>query len=137
VPLITETDLRHLYAWHRDLLTIALLDHSRAPRIPDDAGPPAGSSQLERQNGLFLAIARLTGNPEHLVALEALAGRLEPVQRLEGALLDAVEEETNQIAAALRNGDRKLLRRTLVHYHRRRARIVPELLERLYRHDPH
>jgi hypothetical protein len=74
----------------------------------------------------------MSGNPEHLHAFEALADRLEPFRRLEGALLDAVEEETEQIGAALRSADRAQLRRALVRYHRRRERIVPELLERLY-----
>jgi DNA-binding GntR family transcriptional regulator len=134
VPLITETDLRHLYSWHRDLLGIALIDHSLAPRPLDERDEDP--SELERQNGLFFTIARLTGNPEHLLALESLADRLEPAQRLEAGLLDAVEEETEEIAAALKEGDRKRLRRALVHYHRRRARIVPELLDRLYHHSP-
>jgi DNA-binding GntR family transcriptional regulator len=135
VPMITETSLRHLYSWHRDLLTLALLDRSAAALSQAEGDCSDGGSEVERQNGLFFAIARLTGNPEHLLALESLTHRLEPAQRLEGAFLDAVEEETNEIAAALRMCDRKQLRRALVHYHRRRARIVPELLERLYRHE--
>jgi DNA-binding GntR family transcriptional regulator len=137
VPLVTETSLRHLYAWHRDLLTLALLNRARAPSTPTESEQLDDSDQIERQNGLFFTIASLTGNPEHLIALEALTHRLEPVQRIEGALLDAVEEETDAIEGALRAGDRRQLRRALVHYHRRRTRIVPELLERLYRHEQH
>jgi hypothetical protein len=55
------------------------------------------------------------------------------VQRFETALLDAIAEETSDIADALKSGDRRRLRNALLRYHRRRERIVPELLGRLYR----
>lgn len=78
-------------------------------------------------------LVRLTGNPEHIAALETVTERLEPVQRFETALLDAIAEETSDIADALKSGDRRRLRNALLRYHRRRERIVPELLGRLYR----
>lgn len=133
VPMLTETMLRHLYAWHRDLLLLAILNRRAEiaqPNVwPDVSGETAS---YERRNHVFLALAQSTNNPEHLIALRTLTERLEPAQRLEGALLDAVEEETAQIVAALHKRDRRALRRSLIHYHRRRERIVPELLERLY-----
>ena len=133
VPMLTETMLRHLYAWHRDLLLLAILDRRAEMAQPDvwpDVSPETAS--YERRNHVFLALAQATNNPEHLIALRTLTERLEPVQRVEDALLDAVEEETAQIVTALHKRDRKALRRSLIHYHRRRERIVPELLERLY-----
>jgi DNA-binding FadR family transcriptional regulator len=78
-------------------------------------------------------LVRLTGNPEHIAALETVTDRLEPVHRFETALLDAVAEETSDIADALKSGERRRLRNALLRYHRRRERIVPELLGRLYR----
>ena len=133
VPMLTETMLRHLYAWHRDLLLLAILNR-RAEIAQLDIWPdvPGESASYERRNHVFLALAQATNNPEHIMAMRTLTERLEPVQRLEDALLDAVEEETAQIVAALHDRDRKALRRSLIHYHRRRERIVPELLERLY-----
>lgn len=131
VPMMSETTLRHLYAWHRDLLILALVNRwTLVP--PERAGPAPGSgAPSEDRSALFLILARMSGNPEHLHAYEALADRLEPFQRIEGALLDAIEEETQQIATALREGDRAQLRRSLVRYHRRRERIVPAILEYL------
>jgi DNA-binding GntR family transcriptional regulator len=135
VPILTETTLRHLYAWHRDLVELAI-----ANRMPDRAAEPepmrdTGSSVQPalhgRSNALFLALAAATGNPEHAIALRNLTERLEPVQRLEDELLDAVEEETDRIVAALQSGDRRALRKSLVQYHRRRERIVPELIGHL------
>ena len=133
VPMLTETMLRHMYAWHRDLLLLAILNR-RAELAQPDIWPDVTdeTASYERRNHVFLALAQATNSPEHLIALRTLTERLEPVQRLEDALLDAVEEETAQILAALHQRDRKGLRRSLINYHRRRERIVPELLERLY-----
>lgn len=135
MPLLTETMLRHLYAWHLDLLLLAFMKR-RAITIAEQAGAPRPDDQSavhERQNDIFLALARSTGNPEHLAALEALTQRLEPVQRLEEAFLDETEAETAAIVQAVQAHDRGALRRVLVRYHRRREKIVPELLERMSR----
>jgi DNA-binding GntR family transcriptional regulator len=134
VPMMTETMLRHLYGWHLDLLLLAVLKH----RTADISAEPvlteglAQSAAYERQNLLFMELARAAGNPEHVAALEALSHRLEPVQRLEQYFLGETEAETAEIVRALRARDRKALRSSLVRYHRRRLRIVPELLSRLF-----
>jgi DNA-binding GntR family transcriptional regulator len=132
-PMLTETVLRHLYAWHLDLLLLAVTKQ-RSMRLTD----PNVASELniehslrERQNAIFLELARTSGNSEHVIALQGLGERLEPVQRLEDRLLDALEHETMEISAAIRSGNRNSLRRSLVRYHRRRERIIPELLAML------
>lgn len=136
VPMLTETTLRHLYAWHRDLLLLAVASR-RGRGLLSGAELAADRTSEDRPeclSALFLAIAQTTGNPEHVTALEALEERLGPLQHLETLLLDAVEEETAEIVAAVESGDARALRAALVRYHRRRERIVPELLERLYSH---
>lgn len=133
VPMLTETMLRHLYAWQHDLLLLAILSRRAAVNQPEL--PPETSDRSlalhERCNAAFLALARSTGNPEHLTALATLTERIEPVQRLEDALLDAAEEESDGIVSAIASGDRRHLRKALLHYHRRRERIVPEVISRL------
>ena len=133
VPMLTETMLRHLYGWHLDLVLLAIANRRPPSELVDDrfAAMSQDGEARHRQNALFLAMARMTRNPEHVLAIEALVDRLEPVQRLEALLLDALDDETREILAALQANDRKALRRALVRYHRRRAAIVPELLERL------
>ena len=133
VPMMTETTLRHLYAWHHDLLLLAILNRKQAPAQTEiqTEDPNRGMALHERCNAAFLALARSTGNPEHLNALATLTERIEPVQRLEDALLDAAEEESAEILTAIDGADRKRLRKALLHYHRRRERIVPELISRL------
>jgi DNA-binding GntR family transcriptional regulator len=133
VPMMTETMLRHLYGWHLDLLLLAVLNH-QAAALAEEIMADGGQAELaayQRQNLLFLAIARTTGNPEHVAALEALSGRLEPVQRLEQYFLDETDAETSEILRALQTNDRRALRRSLLRYHRRRLRIIPELLSRM------
>jgi DNA-binding GntR family transcriptional regulator len=133
VPMMTETLLRHLYGWHLDLLLLAVLKQ-RAATVAKEVVPNCGeveSQAFERQKILFLALARTAGNSEHVAALEALSDRLEPAQRLEQDFLDETEAETNDILRALQLNDRKALRRGLIRYHRRRLRIIPELLARM------
>ena len=133
VPMLTETTLRHLYAWHHDLLLLAILGRklpASEPELPPEISDRS-TALHERCNAAFLALARSSGNPEHLIALATLTERIEPVQRLEDALLDAAEEESAGIVAAITSGDRRLLRKALIHYHRRRERIVPEVISRL------
>jgi hypothetical protein len=55
---------------------------------------------------------------------------MEPYQRFEDEMLDAVQEETEAIAAAVSAGNPKALRKGLINYHRRRVRLVPELIGR-------
>lgn len=134
VPAMSEPLLRHLYGWHLDLLLLAVIkQRSAAPVEPVAASGEAKPPTHERQNHLFLALVRTTGNPEHAAALEALGHRLEPVRRLEHLLLDETQSETDQIVQALQSNDRRALRSSLVRYHRRRERIVPELLALLLR----
>jgi DNA-binding GntR family transcriptional regulator len=130
VPMLTETTLRHLYGWHLDLLLLALMKRRAAAAAQLEASD-AELPVHERQNALFLALAQSAANPEHVFALRSLADRLEPIQRLEEQFLDELEDETNEIARAIRVNDRKALRRSLVRYHRRREQIVPDLLARM------
>ena len=132
VPMLTETILRHLYAWHRDLLLLAIA-RRRAAYASELVGMAdhADGALHERQNAMFIAVAEASGNPEHVDVLRSVLDRLEPLQRIEQCFLDSVETEMAQISAAIRSGDRRALRRSLVQYHRRRERIVPELLARL------
>ena len=137
MPIMTETLLRQLYGWHLDLLLLALMNHQATL-----FGEPAQLDQRpteashERVNQLFLLLAQNAGNPEHVQALRTLIERLGPVQRIEQAFLDGTEAETDEIVAALQTRDRRALRRSLLQYHRRRDRIVPELLAGLLEHEP-
>jgi DNA-binding GntR family transcriptional regulator len=131
MPMLTETTLRHLYAWHRDLLLLAAAKHAAVEAL-EEAGGEAASPVHERRNAVFAALAQSSGNPEHVHALDAVMARLEPIQQLEESFLDGMDAEIAQICEAVRSNDRSALRKSLVRYHRRRERIVPDLLSRLH-----
>lgn len=137
VPVMTETMLRHLYGWHHDLLLLALMKH-RKTALADHPAANRGRKDIplhEHPNAVFLALVRTAANPEHVAALESLLERLEPVERLEQLFLDETESETAEILRALQAHDSNALRRSLTHYHRRRLKIVPALIDQLTHHD--
>lgn len=138
VPMLTETMLRQLYGWHRDLLLLAAMKRQALPPVgaAARAGGDPGASVHDRQNALFLALVRSAGNAEHAAALESLSHRLEPAQRFEQLFIERTEEETAEILRALSANDRTGLRRSLASYHRRRERVVPELLTALLQSGP-
>lgn len=129
-PTMTEATLRHLYSWHRDLLLLAVM-HQRSAAFAEPIEMDEGRPEYQRQNDLFLNLVRLTANPELAAALESLTYRLEPVQRLEQMFLEGTADETDEIVRALQAHDWSALRRSLVQYHRRREKIVVELLAQL------
>jgi DNA-binding GntR family transcriptional regulator len=127
-PMLTETMLRHLYAWHLDILLLAIARHRAGhERTGEDQ---TGLDPPEGLGAVLAGLAAESGNPEHLAAFRNVTERLEPFQRLECEFLDATGPESVQIIAAVRAGDRRELRKRLARYHRRRARIVPELIAR-------
>lgn len=131
VPLVTERMLRHLYAWHLDLLLLATARRHWEEAVreeADGASMPEPASHLDRQNALFLKLAEAGGNPEHLLVLRGLIDRMQPYQRYEEILLGTVQADTDAIAVAIASGDRKALRKSLIAYHRTRERLVPELI---------
>ena len=127
VPACSEILLRHLYAWHQDLLLLAL---SRRPTLPpallEKEGP--ASQPQDTIDELVASIASTGGNPELLHALRSVRARLEPFAPVERLLLSSIEAENQAILEASRSGDRRALRTALVRYHRRRNRLVPEIL---------
>lgn len=131
-PLLTESMLRHLYGWHLDILLLAIARRKAEREVHVDRAQD--EPLFERLDAIFASLAAASDNPEHFAALRNLTERLEPYRRFEREFLDAVEAETEQIASAIQANDAKGLRKALVQYHRRRDRIVPQLLARLHDH---
>jgi len=132
-PLLTESMLRQLYAWHRDLLLLAT-GRRWAERERSPVETPPGASHLQLLDAEFAGLAADSGNSELAIALRNLSERLEPYRRFEHEFLGALDAETGQIVCAIRAQDLRSLRRALDHYHRRREQIVPQLLARLHDH---
>ena len=127
MPMLSEVMLRHLYAWHLDLVLVAL--SRRKGELNRWADDRSDIDRTSRMNALFAALA--ADNPEHVAVLNNLTERLAPYRRAEEQFLDALDAEIEQILDAVRASDLRQLRKGLVNYHRRRQRIVPELLAEL------
>jgi DNA-binding GntR family transcriptional regulator len=127
VPALSESRLRHLYAWHRDLLLLALM--RRRGAVGEEAAGTITGELSEQRRLMFSTLAHSSGNPELAFAVESVGERLGGVEILADLLLDDVEAESLAIMHALHSGDTRLLRKQLLNYHRRRERIVPRLLE--------
>lgn len=133
MPPVTEVGLRHLYRWNAALLDLA----ARARSGPGAPGRVAeGESEgtpgpIEATEGLFLKVAARPGNPEHLAAIIRLNDRLRPVRQTELAVLVEPLAELEPIAAQLAGDAVLALRRSLTAYHRRRERVVGEIVAAL------
>jgi DNA-binding GntR family transcriptional regulator len=129
VPVLTEASLRHLYQWNLELLLLAVRG-SRAPVAhATEAGLPGFAE-------LALAIAQRHPNPELHSAVAQLNGRLAPTRARERPFLSDTGLEIVQLRTSLATDDPRNLRAELVAYHRRRLRIVPQLIEALAAPEP-
>jgi DNA-binding GntR family transcriptional regulator len=128
-PLVTEVGLRYLYRWNGALLEVAVRSrHARRSPQPDAS---AAAHPVEATEELFLAIAAWTGNPEHGSAIARLNDRLRPIRWTEATLTAGFGDELDAIADLVRAGAPPLLRRSLAAYHRRRERLVGEIVAAL------
>ncbi len=124
VPILTETSLRHLYDWKLELLLLAL----RSPGAP---ALPVTAADVPDIAAAALAIARRHPNPELCSAVAQLNARLAPVRAREASVLGHIEGELMELVSLLRAEELRDLRRALISYHRRRLRMVPQLIEAL------
>lgn len=139
VPMLTEAELRDLYAWKRELVDLAL---RRAPvNGGTGAAPTAPTTDMSQAPAdpasFFLGIARLSCSGEMEAAIAQLNHRLGAARRAEETLLDDLSGEMASLVRALALGQRQDLRRMLGAYHRRRQRCVPALLVAMRRRHLH
>ncbi len=128
-PLFTEIALRHLYRWNWTLLDLAARTADPGSTLPYEM------DLLERTEALFRAIARSSGNPEHVAAVARLSERLRPMRHVEAELLPGAGAEIDELAALLSDGAAGPLRRALAGYHRKRERLAADIVERLHHRD--
>ena len=134
VPALDEPALSDIYAWSAELLALAIRSWPRAT-------PPVALAHSGRNDGpiaervahIFLALARLSSNGEHVRAIHLLNARLHAVRTVEPQVLDQVEEELVGMTAAAIDGARDRLSRLSTSYHRRRRRAAAEIVRAVYR----
>ncbi|MDB5705501.1 MAG: hypothetical protein JWN66_2617 [Sphingomonas bacterium] len=130
VPLLTEDDLRDLYAWTQHLLLLATRRLTTLP-VPGADRPPPGDIAVAAAE-LFERAARTGGNSQVTAAMVRANDRLQVVRRIEPMLIDRTQEELDAIDASLSRGDPATFGHRIRTYHARRQRRVPDLV-RLHR----
>lgn len=135
IPALDEPALQDLYDWSAELLALAI----RAWPHPVGSAMPVGGEEecpiADRVGALFLAIARRSANAEHARAIDQLNARLHAARTVEPHVLDKTEQELAAILSAAASGERDLLRRLSLSYHRRRRRAAADIVRAVYRVD--
>ena len=131
LPAVAEPDLKDLYQWNAQVLTLATRTMRR---------PPGSAFQLSvtgslarRTASVFAAIARLSANREHLRAVQNISDRLHAARTVEPIAIASGADDLKGLEAALGANDPASLRREINAYHRRRVRASAEILWHLYR----
>lgn len=133
LPGFSELGLRALYAWHLSLLIQAVRAPAAAmlqadPRIVADTIDGQVADLVEAMDRLFLRIGALAGSVELHWALISANERLRLARRMEAEFFADRESEFQTLSANLVRDDREGLEESLVLHHRRRERVVPELV---------
>lgn len=128
VPQISEAQLRELYDWNGELLSLSL--RRRGTPWPGGDMP---SQAFDEAAALFEVIAQAAQNPEIENAVASTNDRLAPFRTAEARVFDDTAGELASLALGFRESDAAGLRRALAVYHRRRQRAAPMILAELRR----
>jgi hypothetical protein len=136
VPSPSEAELRGLYGWRKLLLDLALKGDGdlSAPLVPafpaaEELGEQAGAAAHQ----LFLAIARRSSQRELETAIANVGERLGIFRVAERYLVTDLGDEVKMIWQSCLDENWPMVRRSVAAFHRRRQRLVPQLLEMAWR----
>ena len=132
-PIITELVLRQLYLWQADLLRLAATRAKAEVQMGRRARDGAAEDETATLPDLFTALGRASGNWELLAALANACDRLASARLLEERFLTDLTEELGRFRASMAHGDLAGLKPAITAYHKRRHRIVPQLVDALQR----
>ena len=131
LPIPTADQVRDLYAWHDQVIRMALQGNlpedafSDLPeKVPDQ---DAGGELAALTTRLFGMAAAASGNGEVVSAVANASDRLSLVRLREPLLLTAMTEELHRLIALARSGRSSALRVAVREYHRRRLRRVERI----------
>jgi DNA-binding transcriptional MocR family regulator len=129
LPIITESSLRDLYAWHEDLATLAL--RRRVTLARSGLGEASASVDPTEARSIFEAIAQQSDSSELLAQTGAIGDRLAIARVVEREVFDRHDDELAQLWAAVKTSGADA-RALVVAYHRRRRRSLPLLIKAIY-----
>lgn len=134
VPALDTWQLRNLYAWSGQILTIAIHNWPRRKGIPIPLPPVMNEATFaERCETLFLHIACISSNGEHEITVRRLNARLHRVRLIEADILQGLGAELDGLNDAASRYDRRQLLAQCTTYHRRRmkySQIIGKLIKK-------
>lgn len=137
VPHFDASALTNLYAWHQDVVRLALRDRDSGVDADDllprllalrDDDPEA---LVQATSDLFAVVGRSSRNGEHGAAIEAIGSRLH-LARLHEFQLGDRSAELMTVWSALAAGPASTAIAAIRAYHRRRLRRVPAIVRAIY-----
>jgi DNA-binding GntR family transcriptional regulator len=127
IPALDEMTVRHLYALSQYVMLTAAACRSGLLVDPDfeagclsDVPPP-----IEQ---LFDSLAKGTQNASLIFFVRNLNDQMRRIRRAEESKLSGLDREFSSILAQIGHGNRQSIRRSVIAYHRKRLRHLPEIM---------
>ena len=130
VPVPTDTGLRNLYRWNGDLIGM-LLRAWRPERTPNRSVPEDSEDCACTAGALFDAIAAALGNPEHRRAVRNTSDRLHRARQAEAEIFADLSHQHAEMTRAWASGRATELRGAIARYHRRRQKMVGQIVAQI------
>jgi DNA-binding GntR family transcriptional regulator len=131
-PLIDAPMLTDLYDWNTQLLLQATRRWIPAGATAELRMIPLRVDAAGATKAAFARIAARTGNVEYQRVIDSASDRLHAVRIAESAVIADWRPEIADLEAEIEADNAASLRRLILAYHRRRARIVMETLRALH-----
>lgn len=128
VPMVTELGLRQLYAWHADLLRLAVARYRQEDSTSDH---PELHTETPPASDVFIALGGATGDHELVSALANIGDRLAAIRIQEERFIPDIGEELKAFRRLIEAHDLAALRSAISAYQRRRIRVVPRIVAAL------
>lgn len=130
IPVTDENAVRHLYLLSQYVMLTAascrsglLAAHHLNDQCTSGPAPP-----IER---LFDSLAKATQNAALMFFVQNLNDRMRRIRRAEEGKLSGLDREFGALLGQIEHGSRQSIRRSVVAYHRRRIRNLPEIMSGL------
>lgn len=127
IPFLNELAVAHLYTMAQWTSLKAVAFSSDTPKVgtADDVYDPERRPPVEQ---LFEYLAVRTGNLYFVSQVQRLNEQMRRIRRAEDRILSGVEREFAALECQIERHERPALRRSLIAYHKRRLRHLPEIV---------
>lgn len=134
IPRLDEAAVRHLYILSQYVMLASATCRSSlgaeftiAEHCGSDASPP-----IEQ---LLDSLAKQTQNAFLVQFVQNLNARMRRIRRAEEDRMRGLDRELGALLGQIEHGSRQALRRSVIAYHRRRLRHLPEIMDSLAQHS--